>query len=200
MDLEVLHDAALSQFLHEFLADRGLRKKIELDIAVSEHEFSRHAATLDELVVDLEDGAGLEVADHHHVAALLENLPKLFLALLDLQIAAAHVSEVLRNLAPTLYLDIDVALRQPDCRCQPEPMHRGIEIDDSVHAREDGKANYPDDVDRRLATPSHGASVPAPITTTQTETNSGSICSDVAAIAEEVISNARHTRTLISLQ
>jgi hypothetical protein len=139
--------------MHESLAHCRLRKKIELDVAVSEHQLSRHAAAPDELVVDLEDGAGLEVADHHHVAALLEDLPKLFLALLDLQIVAAHVSEVLRNLAPTLYLDIDVALRQPDCRCQPEPMHRGIEIDDSVDSREDAKTNYPDRIDRSLATP-----------------------------------------------
>ena len=32
------------------------------------------------------------------------------------------------------------------------------------------------------------------------ETNSGSIRIDIAAIAEEVISNATHTTTLISLQ
>ncbi len=139
--------------MHEFLAHCRLRKKVELDVAVSEHQLARHAAAPDELVVHLEYRAGLEVADHHHVAALLENLAKLFFALFELQIAAAHVSEILRNFAAALYLDIDVGLGQPDCRCQSEPMHPGIGIEDSVRPREGAKANYPDRVNRRLATP-----------------------------------------------
>src|ERR1035437_6370070 len=82
--------------------------EIQVYSAPAYHLLPRQAAALDELVVDFEDPAGIEVADHDYVAALLENLPELLFALLEFPFAALHVFEVLRDFAPILRLQIDV--------------------------------------------------------------------------------------------